>query len=141
MTEHKVSLLRLRMRVLIMCPVLLALLVSGCDSPDTDIVVLTKSLKSDVESNTAVPEEFGTLAGTTTTVWWVEGTVQNKGATDKKGILLSFPCTYANVTKVLTAEVGSIPAGKTVSFKSRTFASPYNLQLKENEPPEVRFEK
>ena len=141
MMERRVRLNRFCRRILMLYPVLIALLVPGCDSSDTDIVVLTKTLKSDVESNTAVPEEFGTLAGTTTTVWWVEGTVQNKGATDKKGVLLSFQCTYANVTKVLTAEVDSISAGKTVEFKSRTFASPYNLQLKENEPPEVRFEK
>jgi hypothetical protein len=127
--------------ILMLCSLLIIVLVPGCDSSDTDIVVLTQALKSDVENNTAVPEEFGTLAGTTTTVWWVEGTVQNKGATDKRGVLLSFRCTYANVTKVLTAEIGSIPAGKTVSFKSRTLASPYNLQLKENEPPEIRIEK
>jgi hypothetical protein len=128
-------------QILFLCPVFVILLFPGCDNADKDIVVLTRTLKSDVESSTAVPQEFGTLAGTTTTVWWVEGTVQNKGTTDKKGILLSFKCSYANVTKVLTAELGSIPSGKTVTFKTRTFASPYNLQLKEDEPPEVRFEK
>jgi hypothetical protein len=140
MMERRAALNRLSRHILFLCPVLVILLFPGCDNSDKDIVVLTRTLKSDVESSTAVPQEFGTLAGTTTTVWWVEGTVQNKGATDKKGILLSFKCTYANVTKVLTAELGSVPSGKTVTFKTRTFASPYNLQLKEDEPPEVRFE-
>ena len=120
-----------------MIALLLTLPLAGCSRSTKDILVLTKSLKKEVLVSTAVPSEFGTFAAASMPSFWVEGQVQNVGSTDVRNVLLSFACSYGKETKVLTAEVDLIPAGKTVPYKTRPFESRFELQLSD-EAPEIR---
>jgi hypothetical protein len=113
---------------------------AGCGKSTEGIVVVSKVLKKDVLVGNAVPSDFGTFAAASTSSFWVEGRVQNSTTSDARNVLLGLPCRYGSETKVLTAAVDIIPAGKTVEFKTRPFESRYELQLKE-EAPEIRFAK
>lgn len=111
---------------------------AGC-SKTGDIVVVTKELKSQTMTNMAVPDEFGTFASASTNQFWVEGTIRNNGTEEARNVLVSFKCRQGAENRVLSAELESIPAGQTVSFRTRPLDSKIHITLKEDEEPEIRF--
>lgn len=128
---------KLRYPVILVFCVLCALLV-GC-SKTGDIVVVTKELKSQTMTNMAVPDEFGTFASASTNQFWIEGTVRNNGTEDAHNVLVSFKCRQGAENRVLSAELETIPAGKTINFRTRPLDSKIHITLKEEEEPEIRF--
>ena len=137
-TSSFLPILRLRSILIHLTIIAVFIPLSGCRKSTEDIVVVSQALKKDILVSTAVPSEFGTFAAASIPSFWVEGKVRNSGTTDARHVLLSFACVYGSETKVLTAVVDLIPAGKTVDFKTRPLESRFELRLKEEEP-EVRF--
>jgi hypothetical protein len=118
----------------------LTLLSAGCSKTDA-IVVLTKGMKKDTYTSTAVPQEFGSFSAASTTMYWVEGTVKNTGAEEAKNLVIAFKCVAGVDSRTLTAEIASIPPGQTVTFTTKPMESRVEVKLKEGEEPEVRFQK
>lgn len=112
----------------------------GCVEKKQDVVILTKSFKKERSVNTAVPDEFSSFAPASQGInVWVEGKVKNEGTTDLNNVELSFKCKQGVETRVLTAVVKWLPAGKTVDYKTRLFASKIDVSLM-NEEPEIHYE-
>jgi hypothetical protein len=67
-------------------------------------------------------------------IFWVEGTVKNSGQEEIKNVTIAFRVTDGRTNLVLSAEVPSVPAGKTVDFRTPVQGSRVELRLVEEEP-------
>ena len=67
-------------------------------------------------------------------IFWVEGTVKNSGTEEIKNVTIAFRVTDGRTNQVLSAEVPSVPAGKTVEFRTQVQGSRVELRLVEEEP-------
>ena len=111
------------------------LIFAGCAETKQEVVVVSKKLKKQRETSTAVPDEFSSFAPAATgTSFWVEGTVRNDGGRDVSNVEIIFKCTEGTDTRVLVASVKLIPTGKTVPYKTKGFQSKYDVKLLEDEP-------
>jgi hypothetical protein len=110
----------------------------GCAEEKQLIVVVSKSLKKQRNTSTAVPDEFSSFAPAASgTSFWVEGSVRNEGDSDVSNVEIVFKCTEGVDTRVLVATIRQIPAGKVVTYKSKPFTSNYEVKLLEEEPEVV----
>ncbi len=110
------------------------LLVWGCGGKKSDVVVVSKTLKKEVSVSTAVPGEFGDFAPASSNIFWVEGEVRNDSKEDLKNVELGFKCTDGAKTVLFSVNIPSIPAGKTVPYKTRIMDSRVELRLLDEEP-------
>ncbi len=118
-----------------MLTVLIAVILTSCMEEKQEIVVVSKKLKKQRETSTAVPDEYSSFAPASSgTSYWVEGTVRNDGATDASNIELVFSCIEGTETRVLVATVKTIAAGKTVPYKTKGYLARYEMKLGEEEP-------
>ena len=119
----------------LMTPLFILTLQVGCNDQTKDIAIVSRSLKMERSTNTGVPDEFSSYAPAAAgyTVW-VEGKVKNSGAADANNLILSFKCVEGANTRILTAELKQLPAGKTVDFKTRLFQSKLSMTLGPEEP-------
>ena len=118
---------------------LLCLLLAGCAEKKSDIVVVTEALKKEKAASTAGPMEFGLPAASVEYSFWVEGKVKNEGEVDAKNFEVAFRCKQGGTVRILTAKINTIPASKTVDFKTRVFSSKVDLELLD-EDPEIKYE-
>ena len=116
----------------------LAGMLAGCASPPEDLVVLDKALKAQSNVSTSGLNEFGASGGgqAASTLYWVEGRVQNKGAQEYLNVVIRFRVKESGTTKVLTAELARVPAGKTVAFRTGTLNTYTAISLLPD-PPEI----
>ena len=116
----------------------LAGMLAGCAGAPEDLVVLDKALKAQANVSTSGLSEFGASGGgqAASTLYWVEGRVQNKGSQDYIGVVIRFRAKDSDSNKVLTAQLEKVPAGKTVAFRTTTLQSYATVTLLP-EPPEV----
>jgi len=118
---------------------LIALILAGCMEEKQEIVVVSKKLKKQSETSTAVPDEFSSMAPASSgTSYWVEGTVRNDGAKDASNVEIIFSCTEGTETRVLVATVKTIQAGKTVPYKTKGYLARYDMKLGEGEPEIIK---
>jgi len=118
---------------------LAGVLLTACLKDNDSVVLLSAKLTNRAEVSTAVPEEYSSFAPASggKTVW-VEGKAKNQGMEDVTGIEIIFKCTDGIDARVLVASIPSIPAGKTVSFRTKGYQSRYNVRLLD-EPPEIEY--
>jgi hypothetical protein len=109
------------------------LLVAGCTGT-SDIVVVSKAVRSAANVSAAIPGEFGGSSPSMGELYWVEGTVRNSGAEEVRKVTITFRCTDGNNRRLFVAEVDRIPAGATVPFTTDRFPSPLKITLLEGEP-------
>jgi hypothetical protein len=114
-----------------LCASLLALLFISCSGPASDLAVVSKTLKRDVNASTAGGIGDVPSSGA---IFWVEGRVQNSGTNDLKNVSIAFRVTDGRSNLVLTADIQDVPAGKTVDFKTPASGSATELRLVEEEP-------
>ena len=115
------------------------LILSGCMEEKQEIVVVSKKLKKQRETSTAVPDEYSSFAPASSgTSYWVEGTIRNDGAEDASNVEIIFSCTEGTETRVLVATVKSIKAGKTVPYKTKGYLARYEMKLGEGEPEIIK---
>jgi hypothetical protein len=120
-------------------PVVLSLLLAtlaGCES-HSDLVVLQQTLKEAADAP-MTPGDFGGMVGSVQKLYWVEGTLENRGQTEAREIVVRFRCTDGTSTKVLVAQVPPLAAGGTATFMTARLKSPAPLRLLE-EPPEIHY--
>jgi len=116
----------------------LAGMLAGCQSAPEDLVVLDSALKAQSNASTSGLSEFGASGGgqAASTLYWVEGRVQNKGPQDYTNVVIRFRVKESGTNKVLTAELDKVPAGKTVAFRTGNLNTYTALSLLP-EPPEI----
>lgn len=110
---------------------LLAILLASCSTPASDLSVVSKTLRRDVNASTAGGMGDVPSSGS---IFWVEGTVKNSGTEEIKNVTIAFRVTDGRTNQVLSAEVPSVPAGKTVEFRTQVQGSRVELRLVEEEP-------
>ncbi len=113
------------------CAVFLALIVVSCSNPASDLSIVSKTLKRDVNVSTA--GGIGDVPSTAT-LFWVEGRVQNGGTEEIRNVTISFRVTDGRSKLVLTADVPAVPPGKGVDFRTPAQLSATELHLTDDEP-------
>ena len=118
---------------------LAAILLAGCLKGKDSVVITSAKLTNRSETSTAVPEEYSSFAPASggKTVW-VEGKARNQGTEDVTDVEIVFKCTDGVDSRVLVASIPSIPAGETVSFRTKGYQSRYSVKLVD-EPPEIDY--
>ena len=111
-----------------------ALLVTGCTGGgDDDLVVVSRTLRKQAH---AVGSEFGAMATSVESLFWIEGSIRNDGQEEKKNVVIRFTCTDGTTRHVLVAQVPYVASGATVEFKTRRLRSPAEIQIVD-EAPEI----
>jgi len=112
----------------------------SCTEKESSVVIVSKTLKKERATSTAVPDEFSAFAPASLGYnVWVEGKVKNSGTTDVENVVLSFGWTEGIEKRVLIAELKRIPAGQTVDFKTRITPTKYDPKFSDEEP-EISYE-
>jgi len=110
----------------------LALLVAGCTAGGGgDLVVVSKTLKKQAHT---VGAEFGAMATSVESLFWVEGSLKNAGQEERKNVVIRFTCTDGTSTHILVAQVPQVAPGATVPFKTRRFRTPGEIQMVDEDP-------
>jgi hypothetical protein len=106
----------------------------ACGGGDSDIVIVSKGVRSSGVVSAGVPDEFAGAAGSTRELYWIEGEVKNAGTEPVTKVTITFRTTDGNSKRLFIAEAGPIPPGKTVRYASDRYPSPLRIQLLEDEP-------
>lgn len=114
-----------------------AMMLTSCTGGSSDLVIVNRVLKKDVNASMAGGTEPGTSMPSSGSIFWVEGSVTNKGTEEAKKVSISFRVTDGNTSMALTAEIPSILPGKTVPFRTPPQGSRMELRLTGDEP-EIR---
>ena len=110
---------------------LVAAALASCSGGASDLSVVSRTLRRDVNASTAGGIGDVPSSGS---IFWVEGKVKNSGTTDAANVTIAFRVTDGRSSLVLSAEVPSVPAGKTVDFRTPVQGSRTELRLVEEEP-------
>ena len=109
----------------------LTVLFISCSGPASDLSVVSKSIQHDVNASTAGGMGEVPSSGS---IYWVEGKVKNSGETGVDHVTITFRVTDGASTLVLSAAVPTVPAGKTVDFRTPVQVSRTGLRLVEEDP-------
>jgi len=117
---------------------LFALVMAGCSSAPEGLAVTQKTLRSQQNVSTSGLSEFGASGGgqAAATLFWIEGKITNSSATEYRSVMVQFRVQDSGSKKVLTAEIPSVPAGKSIAFATNQLQSYANVTLVD-EPPEI----
>lgn len=120
---------------------LACLMLGGCKGNPEGLTVVEKSFKSQQNVSTSGLSEFGASGGgqAAATLFWIEGKIANTAPTSYRTVMITFHVQDSGSKRVLTAEIESVPAGKTVMFRTNTLQSYANVRLLD-EPPEINAE-
>ena len=121
--------------------VLFILLVSaaGC-SGNHDLVVVSKEIRREQLSTSVAADQFGSAA-TTVIENVVVGQLQNNGDEEVRDVELAFHASGGTQNYTLVARIPSVPAGKTVSFRTSGINTPYTLQFKNDGEADITIGK
>lgn len=122
------------MRPVLMLSLVLAVTLLACGGGNSDIIVVSKGVRSSGVVSAGVPDEFAGAAGSTRELYWIEGEVKNSGTEPVTKVTITFRTTDGNSKRLFIAEAGPIPPGKTVRYESDRYPSPLRIQLLEDEP-------
>jgi N-acetylmuramic acid 6-phosphate (MurNAc-6-P) etherase len=122
------------MKTVAVAATLVALALSSCTRGVSDLVLVTKSMKKDVNAAMTGAPELGMGVPASGSIYWVEGTMRNDGREEAKMVSIAFRVTDGNSTMVLTAVLPSVPPGKTVGFRTPPQGSRLALTLIDEEP-------
>lgn len=111
-------------------------LVAGCSTTDDDLVVLSKEIRREALSQSVAGDQFGSAAGSVIENV-VVGRLQNRGEEEVRDVEVTFRVTGGGQNFALVAYISSIPAGKTVDFRTRGVTTPYTLQFKSEGDVEI----
>ena len=126
------------MKLLLVPAFAFTLLLAACTGGASDIAVVNKVLKKEANTSTAGGPDLGMSIPSSGALYWVEGNVKNNGKEEAKNVTLAFRVTDGNTTTVLTAEIRSVPSGKTAGFRTPPQMSHTTLRLIE-EDPDIRI--
>ena len=110
---------------------LIALLVLSCAGPASDLSLVSRTLRRDVNASTA--GAIGDVPSSSA-IFWVEGKVRNGGQEVIRNVTIAFRVTDGRSRLVLSAEIPEVKAGETVDFKTPVQGSIVELRLVEEEP-------
>lgn len=114
--------------------VLVSLVVlAGCTG-NSDLVVVSREVRSSANVSAAIPDEFGGSAPSSGVLYWVEGTVRNGGEAEARNVTITFRCTDGNSRRLFVADVARIAPGATVHFATDRYPSPLKITLLDGEP-------
>ncbi len=117
--------------------VFLLLYFAACSTGSRDLVVLSKEIRREGLATSAAGAEFGSAAGTVVENV-VAGEIRNTGAGDALNVEVTFHLTGGGHDYAVIAHIPSVPAGKTVTFRSEGIQTQYTLQFKADQEPEIR---
>ncbi|HUI65268.1 MAG TPA: FxLYD domain-containing protein [Bacteroidota bacterium] len=113
---------------------MISALLASCAGGASDLKIVSKTLRRDVNASTAGGLDLGTPVPSTSSMFWVEGTLRNSGTKALEHVTISFRLTDGRSTTVLTAEIPSIAPGATADFHTSSQASRTELHLVEEDP-------
>ncbi len=119
---------------------LLVLFLAGCSKGTGDLVIVDKQIQRQALSQSVAGDEFGSAAGSTIENT-VVGQIQNNGTEEARNVEVTFHVTGGGQNFALVAQIPSIPAGKSVSFRTRGVQSMYTLQFKDGGEAEITMGK
>jgi hypothetical protein len=101
------------------------LLAAGCGGNPAELTVVDRSLRAQQNTSTSGMSEFGASGGgqAAATLYWVEGRIKNSGTIAYTDVTVQFRVKDTGGTRVLTAQVPTVPAGKVVAFRTTTLQS------------------
>ena len=114
----------------------LFLLLNGCSTGDGGLVVISKEIRREALSQSVAGDQFGSAAGSSIENV-VVGQLQNKGTEEARDVEVTFHVNGGGQNYVLTARIPSVPAGKTVNFRTQGLNTPYTLQFKNEGEVEI----
>ena len=115
---------------------LLLLCIAGCSSGNHDLVVLSKEIYREALGTSVAGDQFGSAAGSVIENV-VVGQLQNQGTEEVRNVEVTFHLTGGGQNFALVARILSIPAGKTVNFRTAGVTTPYTLQFKNDGGVEI----
>jgi hypothetical protein len=115
---------------------LLCFIVGGCSSGNHDLVVLSKEIRREALGMSVAGDQFGSAAGAVIENV-VAGQLQNQGEEEVRDVELTFHVTGGGQNYALVARIASVPAGKTVSYRTNGINTPYTLQFKNDAGPDI----
>lgn len=122
------------MKQLIVVAAFAALVLASCSGGASNLAIVNKVLKKDVNASTAGSPDLGMSVPSSGSIFWVEGSITNNGKEEAKKVTVAFRVTDGNAKMVLTAEIPSILPGKTVLFRTLPQGSRLELRLSDEEP-------
>lgn len=122
------------MKQLIVVAAFAALVLASCSGGASNLAIVNKVLKKDVNASTAGSPDLGMSVPSSGSIFWVEGSITNNGKEEAKKVTVAFRVTDGNAKMVLTAEIPSILPGKTVLFRTPPQGSRLELRLSDEEP-------
>ena len=122
------------MKQLVAVAVCAAFVLASCAGGASDLAIVNKVLKKDVNASTAGNPDLGMSIPSSGSIFWVEGSITNNGKEEAKKVSVAFRVTDGNAKMVLTAEIPSILPGKTVLFRTPPQGSRLDLRLTDDEP-------
>jgi hypothetical protein len=126
-------------RSLLLIAFLSTLLSSGGCSEQPDLIIISRELKSESLTISGLPKELSSLGSPAKGYnYWVEGVIENQGNADAERVTLVFEADDGVQTLTLIADVGSVPRGASVPFKTRFLPSVYEITLL-NEQTDIRY--
>ncbi len=111
-------------------------LVAGCSTTEDDLVVVSKEIRREALSQSVAGDQFGSAAGSVIENV-VVGQLQNQGTEEVRDVEVTFRVTGGGQNFALVAYIPSIPAGKTIDFRTRGVTTPYTLQFKSEGEVEI----
>lgn len=118
---------------------LLLLAVSACSRNTDALVIVDKQLMSEANNSSAGGLDGGMSVPSTSSIYWVSGSIKNTGTEEAKKVSISFRLTDGSGKLVVTAQIPSIPAGKTAEFRTPPKTAVLPLRLVD-EDPDIRME-
>ena len=109
-------------------------LLASCSGGASELSIVSKSLKSDVNVSMAGAPDAGVSVPSSGSIYWVEGKVKNAGTEEVRSVLIAFRLTDGNTRFVLTAHVSVVPPGGTADFRTNTELSHAALRIIDEEP-------
>jgi hypothetical protein len=121
------------MNTRVLSVILCACLLGSCGGK-SDLVIVSKGVRSGANVSAAVPDEFAAAVPSTSQLYWIEGQIRNTGTTEVKNVSITFRATDGNTKRLFLAVVEKIPPGGTVKFETERYPSPLQIKLVEDEP-------
>ncbi len=110
---------------------------AGCSTGNRDLILVSKEIRREGLATSAAGAEFGSAAGTVIENV-VAGRIRNTGTGDVLNVEVTFHLTGGGHTYVVVARIPSVPAGKTVKFRSEGIRTQYTLQFNADRETEIR---
>ena len=112
------------------------LFLAGCAGNPPELTIVDKALKAQQNTSTSGMSGFGASGGgqAAATLFWIEGRLKNSGTAAFTNVTVQFRVKDTGGTRILTAQIPTVPAGKVVAFKTTTLKTYAAVTLLPEEP-------